>query len=70
MHCMHLNVLVNFLNILQAFDCEGKTGGKVFDGCGECGGDNTSCTIYQGIFDTAVSTGRQNVLLDKLKVML
>jgi len=36
---------------LQVVSCDGSIGGhKKFDGCGVCGGDNSTCRLISGIF--------------------
>ena len=41
----------------QAFGCDGKIEGKFLDSCGVCGGDNSSCTVFEGVNDTDVASG-------------
>lgn len=37
--------------IFQVVSCDGSIGGqKIFDGCGVCDGDNSTCRLVSGIF--------------------
>ena len=40
-------------NCLAAIDCAGECGGSsVLDDCGVCGGDGSSCALYENLLDT------------------
>ncbi|XP_021376733.1 A disintegrin and metalloproteinase with thrombospondin motifs 5-like isoform X1 [Mizuhopecten yessoensis] len=44
------------------FDCEGKTGNKVFDACGVCGGDNSTCHYYGGVYTDVLAKGDRETI--------
>lgn len=39
----------------QLFGCDGKTGTLSNDGCGVCGGNNSSCQIVEGLFNATLA---------------
>lgn len=45
------------------FDCAGDLdGGKVFDACGVCGGDNSTCHYYIGEFTDVLAKGERTTI--------
>ncbi|XP_060072200.1 A disintegrin and metalloproteinase with thrombospondin motifs 2-like [Ylistrum balloti] len=44
------------------FDCDGKMGDKVFDACGVCGGDNSTCRTYSGVYSDFLAKGDRKTL--------
>lgn len=70
---------VVFSAFFQAVNCDGSLGGqKRFDGCGVCGGDNSTCRSISGIFTrpdmptgynliTRLPKSACNITIDELK---
>ncbi|XP_045200562.2 A disintegrin and metalloproteinase with thrombospondin motifs 18-like [Mercenaria mercenaria] len=44
------------------FGCDNKTGNTRRDGCGVCGGTNTTCNIVEGVYDIIVEKGQRGII--------
>ena len=39
------------------FGCDDKPGARIFDECGVCDGDGSTCTVQEGVYTTIVPSG-------------
>ena len=51
---------------LKVFGCDNVTSGMSVDGCGICGGDNSTCQIVEAVYTDQVAKGRT---INQLKVV-
>ncbi|XP_052784726.1 A disintegrin and metalloproteinase with thrombospondin motifs 1-like isoform X3 [Mya arenaria] len=45
------------------FGCDNSTSDVVFDGCGVCGGDNSTCQVIDGVYTDNVTSGERWIMM-------
>ena len=45
----------------QAIGCDGMSSGATVDGCGVCKGDNSTCTVVEGVLYDEVGERKSDV---------
>ena len=45
----------------QAIGCDGMSSGATVDGCGICKGDNSTCTVVEGVLYDEVGERKSDV---------